>query len=58
MKQSKKQTVATNILKTAAVLALCTAVAYLFNLAGLRTENISMVYLVGVLLITRATERL
>lgn len=58
MKQSKKQTVATNILKTAAVLALCTAVAYLFNLAGLRTENISMVYLVGVLLITMATERL
>lgn len=57
MKRSKKQTIAMNILKTAAILALCTAVAYLFSLAGLRTENISMIYLVGVLLITMATER-
>ena len=29
MKRSKKQTIAMNILKTAAILALCTAVAYL-----------------------------
>lgn len=57
MRQSKKWMIAVNILKTAAILALCTAVAYLFSYAGLRTENLSMIYLVGVLLITMATER-
>ena len=46
------------MLKTAAILALCTGIAYLFDVAELRTENISMVYLVGVLLVTMATERL
>lgn len=58
MEQSRQKVVWINILKTAAGLVLCTVVAWLFNLAGLRTENISMVYLVGVLLVTMATERL
>lgn len=50
-----KKTLFLNILKTAGILGLCTVVGYLFDLLGLRTENISMVYLVGVLFVTLVT---
>ncbi len=58
MEKNMKKTVCINILKTAGILAVCTAAGYLFQLAGLRTENISMIYLVGVLLVTLVTETL
>lgn len=55
MDKNMKKTVLQDILKTAGILAACTALGYVFQLAGLRTENISMIYLVGVLLVTLAT---
>ncbi|MEG0257672.1 MAG: DUF4118 domain-containing protein [Christensenella sp.] len=53
--QSRKKIILFNILKTAGILAVCTLIGYLFSVAKLRTENISMIYLVGVLLITVVT---
>ncbi len=58
MERSKRKRIWWNILKTLGILAACTLVAYLFYIAGLRTENLSMVYLVGVLLITVATGKI
>lgn len=55
MEKNMKKTVWINIAKTAGLLAACTVAGYLFELAGLRTENISMIYLVGVLLTTLVT---
>lgn len=55
MKKKMKKTVWFNILKAVGILAACTGIGYLFQFAGLRTENISMIYLVGVLLVTLVT---